>query len=117
MNGIDLQNLYPDQGAGMCGKDRVYSERRSIDPIYKYIHFFFFYLAKKTWTIIEGIEYAFFEAYLFVFDCKIDANTFLPIFSFLGNVFSREYVLLEIPLTPAKSSGGSWALSILLKRI
>jgi hypothetical protein len=53
---------------------------------------------------------------LFVFDCKIDANTFLPIFSFLGNVFSREYVLLEIPLTPAKSSGGSWALSILLKK-
>ena len=41
---------------------------------------FFFYLAKKTWTIIEGIEYAFFDVYLFVFDCKIDANTFLPIF-------------------------------------
>ena len=76
-----------------------------------------FYLAKKTWTIIEGIEYVFFEAYLFVFDCKIEANAFLPIFSFLGNVFSREYVLLEIPLTPAKGSGGSWALSILLKRI
>ena len=58
----------------------VYEPEENIGVLATYNSFFLFYLAKKTWTIIEGIEYAFFDVYLFVFDCKIDANTFLPIF-------------------------------------
>lgn len=83
-------------------------------PLRASILFLPFYLAKKTCPIIEGIQYLYILLFLVGYHME-NANKLFPrldinipfSFSFLGNVFSREYVLLEIPLTASGVHNGS----------